>query len=115
MNVTFDHSQEEASGIRTFFFKPEQPVHFTAGQFAEWIIEHPRADKRHSKRWFTISSSPNSELVTLTTKHAPEKGSSFKEALFHLKPGEQITMSEPMGDFVLPKLIQTPLIFVAGG
>ena len=24
-------------------------------------------------------------------------------------------MSEPMGDFVLPKLVQTPLIFVAGG
>jgi ferredoxin-NADP reductase len=24
-------------------------------------------------------------------------------------------MAEPMGDFVLPKLIQTPLVFVAGG
>jgi ferredoxin-NADP reductase len=115
MKVILDHVHDEASNIRTFFFKPETPVRFTAGQFAEWTLKHSRADDRGIKRWFTISSSPTDDLVTITTKRAAENGSSFKNALFQLKPGDEITMSEPMGDFVLPKLIQTPLIFVAGG
>ncbi len=115
MKVTLDHTHDEADNIRTFFFRPEQPVRFTAGQFAEWTLKHPHPDDRGSKRWFTISSSPTEELVTVTTKHAADKGSSFKHALFHLKLGDEIIMSEPMGDFVLPKLVQTPLVFVAGG
>lgn len=115
MKVTLDHTHDEADNIRTFFFKPEKPVHYTAGQFAEWRLEHPHADNRSVKRWFTISSSPTSEFVSITTKRAAEHGSSFKKALFTLKPGDEVHMSDPMGDFVLPKLIQTPLVFVAGG
>lgn len=115
MKAVFDHSREEAANIKTFFFKPERPVQFTAGQYAEWTLQHPRHDDRDVKRWFTISSSPTEELVTITTKFNSERSSSFKNALFQLQPGDEILMSDPMGDFVLPKLIQTPLVFVAGG
>lgn len=116
MRVVFDHSVEEAANIRTFFFKPERAVHFTAGQFAEWTLKHPKPDKRSVKRWFTISSSPTEEFVAITTKFAGEdKSSSFKKALFGLMPGDEVLMSDPMGDFVLPKFIQTPLVFVAAG
>lgn len=115
MKAFLDHTRDEADNIRTFFFKPEKPVHYTAGQFAEWRLEHSKPDNRGVKRWFTISSPPSSEFVTITTKHTAEHGSSFKKALFAMKPGDEIQMSDPMGDFVLPKLIQTPLVFVAGG
>jgi ferredoxin-NADP reductase len=116
MNVTLDHTRQETENITTFYFKPEKPVHFTAGQFAEWTIKHPDPDKRGIKHWFTISSSPTEELLSITTKYAGEgKSSTFKQTLFDLQPGDEILMSDPMGDFVLPKLIQTPLIFVAGG
>ncbi len=115
MKVVLDHTKDEAGNIRTFFFKPERPVQYTAGQFAEWTLQHPNPDKRGIKRWFTISSSPSGEFVTITTKHAADKVSSFKRALFKLEPGDEMLMSDPMGDFVLPKLIQTPLVFVAGG
>jgi ferredoxin-NADP reductase len=114
MKVTFVRSQAEAENITTFYFKPERPVYYTAGQFAEWTMKHPKPDSRGVKRWFTISSSPTEELVTITTKFA-DKPSSFKATLRNMKPGDEILMSDPMGDFVLPKLIQTPLIFVAGG
>lgn len=114
MKAVFDHSRPEAGNIITFYFKPERSVDYTAGQFAEWTLKHPKPDSRGVKRWFTISSSPTGEFVTITTKFA-EKPSSFKNALRNLKPGDEILMSEPMGDFVLPKLIQTPLVFVAGG
>ncbi len=115
MQVTFDHSVAEAGNITSIYFKPEQPVRYTAGQFIELTLRHDHADKRGIKRWFTLSSSPTQELLSITTKFATENGSTFKAALRQLQPGAELTISDPLGDFVLPKLIQTPLIFVAGG
>jgi ferredoxin-NADP reductase len=115
MQVVLDHTHAEASNITTFYFRPEKPVHYTAGQFIELTVKHPRPDQRGIKHWFTLSSAPTDEFLTITTKFAGDKSSSFKRKLFKLKPGDQLIMSSPMGDFVLPKLIQTPLVFVAGG
>ncbi|HWB39414.1 MAG TPA: FAD-dependent oxidoreductase [Candidatus Saccharimonadales bacterium] len=116
MKVVLDHTRDEAGNIRTFFFRPEKPISYTAGQFIELFLPHKNEDERGHKRWFTLSSSPSEELVTITTKYAgDDKSSSFKKTLFGLKPGAELTMSDPMGDFVLPKLVQTPLVFVAGG
>jgi ferredoxin-NADP reductase len=115
MTVTLDHTQDEAANIRTFFFKPDKPVQYTAGQFIVLTLDHTRPDDRGKNRWFTLSSSPTSELLSITTKFAGKDSSSFKKALFALEPGAELQLSDPMGDFVLPKLIQTPLIFVAGG
>ncbi len=115
MQVVFDHSKAEADNIRTFYFKPERPLDYTAGQFIELTLKHKSPDDRGQKRWFTLSSSPTEELVSITTKWADEKQSSFKKALWKLEPGATVDMSDAMGDFVLPKLIQTKLIFVAGG
>ncbi|HTB49188.1 MAG TPA: FAD-dependent oxidoreductase [Verrucomicrobiae bacterium] len=115
MKVVFDHSEDEAANITTFYFRPEKLAHYTAGQFTELLIPHAHPDKRGQKRWFTLSSSPTDELLSITTKFAASEGSSFKKALRKLQPGTQLTMADPMGDFVLPKLIQTPLVFVAGG
>jgi ferredoxin-NADP reductase len=115
MRVVFDHRQDEAANITTFFFRPETPVRYTAGQFIELTVEHPHPDNRGQKHWFTLSSSPTDELVSITTKFAASNGSTFKKALHRLSPGKVVSMSEPMGDFVLPQLVQTPLVFVAGG
>lgn len=117
MKAVFDHAQDEAANIRTFFFRPERPVHYTAGQYTQLTLPHPHPDKRGVRRWFTISNAPGGEFLTITTKYAGDKdSSSFKKFLFHkLRPGTEVHLAEPMGDFVLPKLIQTPLVFVAGG
>lgn len=116
MKATFDHSEALAANIRTFYFRPDKPVGYTAGQYTQLALPHPHADKRGVKRWFTLSSPPTDELLSITTKYAgDEHSSSFKKTLFNLKPGTEVHMADPMGDFVLPKLLQTPLVFVAGG
>lgn len=115
MKVVFHHYNDEADNIRTFYFRPEKPLYYTAGQFIELTVPHKNPDVRGQKHWFTLSSSPTEELLTITTKWATGKQSSFKKALWKLKPGDKVQMSDAMGDFVLPQLIQTPLIFVAGG
>jgi len=56
-------------------------------------------------------------MVSITTKYAgDDKSSTFKKYLFHdLKPGDEVDLAAPEGDFVLPDDPTIPLIFVAGG
>lgn len=105
---------EEADNIRTFRFKPERPIDHVAGQFTELFLPHENPDDRGIKRWFTISSAPFEEYMTITTKFS-DPSSTFKQTLHALTPGTEVTLAEPMGDFVLPKDNSIPLIFVAGG
>lgn len=115
MTITFEHSEPQTPHVTTFYFKTPQSFMYTAGQFIELTIDHPRPDNRGKNRWFTLSSSPNDDLLSITTRIASEQLSTFKQALVNLKAGDTLLMSDPMGDFVLPKLVQIPLIFVAGG
>ena len=115
MQVVFDHHKDESSAITTFYFHSDTPVQYTAGQYIELTLPHKNHDSRGQKRWFTLSSSPSDSLLSITTRFSNDRSSTFKTQLKKLKPGASVHMSDPMGDFVLPKLIQTPLIFVAGG
>lgn len=116
MQITFDHSTNESSTIRTFWFKPPKPLDYTAGQYIELTLRHSPTDDRGEKRWFTLSSAPNQPLISITTRYAGERQSStYKNALFALQPGATLDLAGPMGDFVLPKDVNIPLIFVAGG
>lgn len=101
--------------IKTFLFEPERPVHFLPGQFTELHLPHPGADERGDRHWFTVSTSPTEPLIGLTTKFADSLSSSYKKQLLHLKPGATVHLADPMGDFTLPKSVDTPLVFVAGG
>lgn len=115
MHVVFDHAEDEAKNLKTFWFKPDKSVRYTAGQFTEIRLPHENMDDRGDKRWFTVSSSPTDEMLSITTRLDPVRPSSFKKALFALKPGTELTLADPMGDFVLPKKKDIPLVFVAGG
>jgi len=115
MKITLVKTHQENYNVRTFWFKPETRLDYTAGQFIELYLPHDNPDDRGIKRWFTLSSSPTNDLISVTTKFAGDKTSSFKKALFALKPGAELKLVEPMGDFVLPKATSIPLVFVAGG
>lgn len=119
MIVVLKEIIDTASNIKTFVFIPQKPVRYTAGQFIELTIPHDTPDNRGTRRWFTLSSSPTEDYVSITTKFAgtpiASESSSFKKALFALQPGSEIMMSSPMGDFVLPKDTSKPLVFIAGG
>ncbi|HUD10684.1 MAG TPA: FAD-dependent oxidoreductase [Candidatus Saccharimonadales bacterium] len=115
MKATLKKIHHETTDIITFWFEPEKPVDYIAGQFIEMSLPHPQPDERGTKHWFTLSSSPtDSPFVSITTKFA-ERSSTFKAALRNLNLGDGVTISEPMGDFVLPKNSSIPLVFVAGG
>jgi glycine betaine catabolism B len=115
MRATLEYIEDVAHNIRTFWFRPDKPAYHTAGQFTQVHLPLLKPDARGTKHWFTISSSPTEELIGLTTKFTPSEGSAFKQALRDLKPGAELTLADPMGDFVLPRDPSIPLLFVAGG
>jgi ferredoxin-NADP reductase len=115
MQVTFLGSEPTAHNIRTFHFKPKEPVKQIAGQFIQMVLPHDNPDDRGIKRWFTVSSSPTDSDLMITTKFAGDKSSSFKKTLFGLEPGTTLEMVVPEGDFTLPDDKDLELIFIAGG
>lgn len=115
MYVTLESVEDVAGHIKTLWFRPEQPVRYTAGQFTELYLPHDPADDRGIRRWFTLSSSPTEELLAITTRLQPSKSSSFKQQLANLQPGTRLHLAEPMGDFVLPKDPTIPIFFIAAG
>ena len=115
MRAILDHTDQETKNIRTFWFKPEKPIRYTAGQYTELKLPHDHPDNRGQKRWFTVSSSPTDDMLSITTKFAGNKASTFKKTLFSLPVGSEVNLADPMGDFVLPRQTDRPLAFIAGG
>ncbi len=114
MNAVLDHIEDIASNIKTFWFKPPYKVQYLAGQYTQLKLPHDKPDERGDKHWFTLSSSPSEALLAITTKFS-SPGSTFKQTLKALKPGSEVHLAEPMGDFVLPKDLSIPIVFIAGG
>lgn len=114
MKIIFTHKEHLGSNIWSFYFSPSKKLHYTAGQFIEMTLPHPEPDERGLKRWFTLSSSPHEDELAVTTRIV-DAPSSFKKTLNGLCPDDEVLISEPMGDFVLPLHEDTPLIFVAAG
>lgn len=114
INVEFVKKEKLSDDIYSFWFRPKEDLRFIAGQFIELFLEHDNPDSRGTKRWFTISSPPDIDLFSITTRIS-NNPSSFKRCLFNLTAGQPLKIVPPMGDFVLPKNPTKPVVFIAGG
>ena len=112
--LVFKKKEKVARDTWQFFFEPMSKFKFTPGQYLEWTLPHKIPDSRGTRRFFTISSAPGEENITLTMRVA-EKGSSFKWALMNFREGQEVGATSPQGEFVLPEDKSIPIVFVAGG
>lgn len=103
--------------VTTFWFEPERPVRFDAGQYVDLFVPHAAPDNRGLVRTMSLSSSPHQPLLGITTQFpsGSKQTSTFKQALRALQSGNTVKITEPMGDCVLPKNPNVPLVFIAGG
>lgn len=115
MKAYLDHIESLHETVLTFWLRPERPLRYMAGQYLELFLPHRNADDRGERRWFSLSSSPSEPLLGITARFEPTGGSSLKQTLRNLQPGAEISVSDPLGDFVLPKDPSIPLVFVAAG
>ena len=98
-----------------FAFEPSiKDLKFLPGQYLEWTLPHKNIDSRGNRRYFSISSSPTEAEIRMTVKfYTPS--STYKKELASLNPGKTIIAASLSGDFVLPKDLKIPLVFIAGG
>ncbi len=106
--------QKIARDTFNFLFEEVDKINFTPGQFLEWTLPHKNPDSRGNRRFFTVSSSPTENFITLTTK-IYQDFSSFKKALLDMKSGDQIIATSLSGEFTLPKNSDKSCVFIAGG
>jgi ferredoxin-NADP reductase len=114
MNLTFVSREELAPAIWQYHFKPERPLDFVPGQYADFVLPGVRNDPRGPSRVYTMTSLPGDDLISFILK-VPEPHSPHKQALIELKPGDPAQVRESMGDLILPKDPNQPLVFIAGG
>ena len=109
----FKEKKQLSTDTYTFFFeKPTDYPRYLAGQYANITILHTSPDEKGTRRYFTLSSSPQDEVITITTR---VRGSTYKNALMQLVPGQSVSATEPLGKFVLPENLSSPFVFLAGG
>jgi len=100
--------------IMSFYFKPQIPVKWEAGQFMYFTLQHDNPDDRGTGRFFTISSAPFEENIMITTRFSGDASSTFKKALLKMEIGQDISALMPQGEFVVKDFTKS-YVFIAGG
>jgi ferredoxin-NADP reductase len=115
MKLKLVEIREEAKGTKSFFWEPEKPINYLAGQFFYFTIPSLKyPDPRGATRHFTLSSSPSEgEILRLTTRIREESG--YKKTLNELPVGSVIEGEGPNGTFLLDESEKGPFVFLAGG
>jgi ferredoxin-NADP reductase len=114
MRVTFEQREELAPGIWQYRFSPERAVDFVPGQYVDLFLPDVQTDPRGGSRTFSLTSLPAEPSITFITKHFALQ-TPYKQRLQAMRPGDPAHIGDAMGDLVLPKLPDVPLVFVAGG
>jgi ferredoxin-NADP reductase len=112
LHLRFVRHAREADHTVSFYFEPETPLDFVAGQYLIFNLPHAEPDQRGIERAFTIASAPSEPLLRLTTR-LPAQPSSFKYSLSGLAPGAVLEASGPHGQFVFQRAERS--VFIAGG
>lgn len=114
MRVFFERRTELAPGIWQYWFTPEHTLDFVPGQYVDVALPGTMQDPRGGTRTFSLVSLPSDPQLRFITKHF-ELQSPYKQRLQALQPHDEATIGDSMGDLVLPKAPDLPLVFVAGG
>lgn len=102
--------------IASFDFESPNGFRYLAGQFVEAQLDHQPADDRGGQRWFSLSSAPHEPHLSISTRIDGQPLSSFKQQLLRLQLSDtSVQLSDPMGDFVLPRTDTLPIVFLAAG
>lgn len=106
---------QESQNIYSFYLKPsdeKEITHFQPGQHVNIRISLP-GNNDTITRPYTLSSAPGQHQYRITVKREEGIVSSFLHD--HVKPGDTLWISEPMGKFVLPKNSRKPVVLISAG
>ncbi len=104
MKLLFSHQQHEIGNVYSYFFTPERPLTWQAGQYINITLSG--IPPSGAERLFTIASAPHEEYIQITTLAG---SSEFKQKLHSLKSGDVVDADQLGGDFTVLSP-QTPVI-----
>lgn len=106
--------EKESELITSFYLLPctgEAVIDFTPGQYVGLILN---IDGQRVRRNYSLSDAPGQKGLRISVKR--EKDGQVSSHLHsHARVGDEVTLTAPAGDFVLPAEPQRPLVFVTGG
>ncbi|TWI97146.1 ring-1,2-phenylacetyl-CoA epoxidase subunit PaaE [Mucilaginibacter frigoritolerans] len=106
--------KQELSGTATFYLSElsGKKITYKAGQFITLVFTHHEEEIRRS---YSLSSSPDEELLAITVKRI-DNGEISRFMLTKIKPGDVLNAVEPAGKFVINKFNDEKdiLLFAAG-
>ena len=100
---------ERTSNVKSFRLRPEEAVDYQAGQFMSVSLD---VNGSVQSKYFTISGSPAIKDYIEFTKKITD--SAFSKALNELRPGDELTITMPMGRFTLDRS-NGKIAFLCGG
>jgi len=114
VQITLVDQQEIAEHTTAFWFSPERPFTFTAGQFGSFSLVDLTVedDGKGKTRAFSFASSPNDRHIMIATRMT---GSAFKTALASSPAGTALQLMGPTGLFTLHADPARPAVFLSGG
>ena len=112
-NSQLRRSEHVAEGTMAFHFARPEGFEFRPGQTIDvTLLDPPETDAEGNTRTFSIASAPSDHHLMITTRM---RDSAFKRVLGKASPGLEVKIEGPSGDFVLPRKIERPAVFLAGG
>jgi ferredoxin-NADP reductase len=113
MNARFVRKEEVGPDIWELFFRPDGRLDYQAGQYVDVQLMNV-VDSRGPSRTLSLTSLPTDELLSFAVKF-PSPHSVYKSRLLELSVDDEVSISQAMGDLVLPRDMTRALVFVAGG
>lgn len=95
MIVTYIDSKHELGDVYSYFFKPQENLQWTAGEYLNYAL--PGLPPAEAERLFTICSAPHEGVLRVTTINGI---SLFKQKLRDLKRGDEVEVDQLGGNFV---------------
>jgi ferredoxin-NADP reductase/Na+-translocating ferredoxin:NAD+ oxidoreductase RnfD subunit len=114
LNLPLKWKKQLSPDTFAFGFNRVSNFKFIPGQYMEWTLPHKNSDSRGNRRYFSLASSPTENDIIMTVKFY-NPSSSYKKTLLSMTEGQKIIASQVAGDFTLPKDLNKPLVFIAGG
>lgn len=111
MQISFVSKREITHTVWEFRFLPDTVVQYTPGQYAHFRLP---ALAHERDRAFSLTSHPSEPEIRFITRFATPL-SAYKAALASLHHGDTLHIDEPMGDCILPRLANIPVVFIAQG
>jgi ferredoxin-NADP reductase len=112
----FVKKENELGNIWSFYFQPPKDFNIEAGEHLLLKLPHENSDNRGEIRFYTPSSAPHERYIRITTRYFGNKSSTFKQELFSMSEGDEITARGPLGKFTIDdKELGNQFTFIAKG